>query len=158
MKTGLEFLRYCAVLSLVLIFGIAGQAQSVHGTLAGVVTDSSGAVIQGATVDIRNTSTGTKYAATTTTAGVFRFSDIDLGQFDVTVTAPGFKGSVTKGVLVQIGTVSAMTIALEPGAVSEQVTVTSEGPAIETESSDIGGVISEKQIVDLPLALDSLGK
>jgi len=157
LKTGLEFLRYCAVLSLVLIFGIAGQAQSVHGTLAGVVTDSSGAVIQGATVDIRNTSTGTKYAATTTTAGVFRFSDIDLGQFDVTVTAPGFKGSVTKGVLVQIGTVSAMTIALEPGAVSEQVTVTSEGPAIETESSDIGGVISEKQIVDLPLALGGVG-
>ena len=82
--------------------------------------------------------------ATTTSAGIFRFEDVALGNYVVTVTAQGFKTAVTKGVLVQIGTVASVSISLQPGTVSEEVTVTSSGPTLETESSDMGGVISEK--------------
>lgn len=151
------FRRCCAVLLLAPLFAVVLQAQSVHGTLAGVVTDSSGAVIQGARVGIVNTGTGAAYTATTTSVGVFRFPDVALGSYAVTVDATGFKSSVTKGVLVQIETVASLNIILQPGAASEQVTVTSEGPALEAESSDIGGIVSEKQIVDLPLALGGVG-
>jgi hypothetical protein len=142
---------------LILLTGTVMRAQSVHGTLAGTVADSTGAVVAGAKVDLVNTSTATTYTATTTSAGIFRFEDVALGNYVITVTAQGFKTSVTKGVLVQIGTVASVAIALQPGTVSEEVTVTSSGPTLETESSDMGGVISEKQIVDLPLALGGVG-
>lgn len=157
MRLKSHFLSCCAVLSMLMIVGAVLQAQSVHGTLAGVVTDSTGAVIPGARVDIVNTGTAATYNATTTSVGVFRFEDVALGDYTITVTAAGFKTALTKNVLVQIGTVASISVTLQPGAASEQVTVTSEGPALETESSDVGGVISEKQIVDLPLALGGVG-
>ena len=149
--------RCCAVLTLILLCVAGLQAQSVHGTLAGVVSDPTGAVIQGAKVSIVNTGTASTYTATTSSVGVYRFSDVSLGTYTVSVSAEGFKSSVTKNVLVQIGTVESLNLTLQPGAASEQVVVTSEGPAIESESSDVGGVISEKQIVDLPLALGGVG-
>ena len=151
------FWSCCAVLTMFMLVAPVLQAQSVHGTLAGIVTDSTGAVIPGAKVDIVNTGTAATYNATTTSVGVFRFEDVALGDYTVTVTATGFKTGLTKNVLVQIGTVASISVSLQPGAASEQVTVTSEGPALETESSDVGGVISEKQIVDLPLALGGVG-
>lgn len=145
------------MLSLLLLFGAGLQAQSVHGSLAGVISDATGAVISGAKISIVNTESGTNYEASSTAVGVFRFPDIALGHFTVTVSAPGFKSSVTKDVLVQIGTVATLNVTLNPGAQNESVTVTAEGPGIETESSDIGGNISARQIVDLPLALGGVG-
>jgi hypothetical protein len=133
------------------------RAQSVHGTLAGVVTDSTGAVIAGANVSIVNNGTASTYKGTTTSVGAYRFDDIALGTYTVTVNAPGFQTSVSTGVLVQIGSVAAVNISLQPGAVSQQVTVSSEGQTLETESSDIGGVVDSKQIVELPLALGGVG-
>ena len=157
MKRSQPIVGYCAAFLLCFFLGAAVQAQTVHGTLAGVVSDATGAVVPGAAVNIVNAGTGTTYNATTTSVGLFRFEDVALGQYTVTVTAQGFKTSVTKGVLVQIGTVATLDVALTPGAVSEQVLVTSVGLSLETESSDIGGVISEKQITELPLALGGVG-
>ena len=147
---------YCAVL-LVLVSGAALQAQAVHGSVAGVVTDSTGVVLPNAKVSLLNNGTGTAYSGTTTSVGVYRFEDVALGEYTITVSADGFKTSLTKNVLVQIGTVAAVDVSLQPGAVAEQVTVTSEGTRLETESSDIGGVVSEKQITELPLALGGVG-
>ncbi len=156
MRNNFRGWTYCAVL-LVLLCAAALQAQSVHGSIAGVVTDATGAVIPEAKVSVLNEGTGAAYSGSTTSAGVYRFEDVALGQYTVTVGAPGFKTSVTKNVLVQIGTVAAVDVALQAGAVAEQVTVTSEGTRLETESSDIGGVVSEKQITELPLALGGVG-
>ena len=157
MRNCSQLWRSFAICVLILLTGSVMRAQSVHGTLAGTVADSTGAVIAGAKVDVVNTGTASTYTATTTSAGIFRFEDVALGNYVVTVTAQGFKTAVTKGVLVQIGTVASVSISLQPGTVSEEVTVTSSGPTLETESSDMGGVISEKQIVDLPLALGGVG-
>ena len=94
--------RSFAICLLILFTGAVVRAQSVHGTLAGTVADSTGAVIGGAKVDVVNTGTAATYTATTTSAGIFRFEDVALGNYVVTATAQGFKTSVTKGVLVQI--------------------------------------------------------
>jgi hypothetical protein len=157
MKRRQQIFKYCAVFLLALFFGGAVKAQTVHGALAGVVSDSTGAVIAGAKVSILNTDTSAAYSTATTSAGVYRFEDVALGKYTVTASADGFKTTITKDVLVQIGTVSAVDVTLQPGTVTEQVTVTSNGPTLETESSDVGGVITEKQIVDLPLALGGVG-
>lgn len=149
--------KYASVLLLMLFLATALEAQSVHGTLTGTVTDSTGAVISNAHVDIVNTNTAATYKGSTSSLGAFRFDDVALGTYVVTVTAEGFKTGVTKGVLVQIGSVASVTVTLQPGAVSEQVTVSSEGLTLETQSSDVGGVINEKQITELPLALGGVG-
>ncbi len=147
----------CCTVFLLLLMGAFLQAQTVHGSLAGVVSDATGAVIPGAQVSLRNAETGATYQMSTTSAGVYRFEDVSLGKYTVTVGAPGFKTAISKDVLVQIGTVSALDVVLQPGEVTDQITVRSEGPTLETESSDVGGVITEKQIVDLPLALGGVG-
>jgi len=142
---------------LVLLFGAALHAQSVNGSLTGTVKDSTGAVIQDAKVGIVNESTGAAYSAETTSAGIFRFPDVALGNYTVTANYAGFKGSVTKSVLIQIETVAVLNIVLQPGAQTEQITVTAEGPSMESESSEVGGVISSRQIDELPLALGGVG-
>lgn len=160
MKRMINRLRFSVlgVTAMLMLLGWAVlQAQSVHGTLAGVVTDSTGAMIPGATLSIVNAETTATYATTTTSVGVYRFDDIALGDYTVTVSSPGFKTSVTSKVLVQIGTVTSLNVTLQPGAASEQVTVESEGPALEAESSDVGGVVSTRQVTELPLALGGVG-
>lgn len=158
MTHGAWLRRYSAVLMLFLLLGVGLHAQSVHGALAGTVTDSTGAVIPNAAVRLVNNDTGATYAQKTTSVGAYRFPELALGKYSVRVTADGFKSSITEGVLIQINTVTALDISLQPGSISEQVTVTSQGPSLQTESSDVGGVVSEKQITDLPLALGGVGQ
>jgi hypothetical protein len=140
-----------------LISGIA-LAQSDRGTIAGSVVDSTGAAVGGASVVMRGTATGNTYKTVTTPEGVYRIGDVAIGRYDVTVTISGFKSSVQTGVQVQINTVTALNITLQPGDVKEEVTVVSDAPTIQTESSDIGTVIGTKQIEDLPLSLNATGQ
>jgi Carboxypeptidase regulatory-like domain len=147
--------RCWTLMLLGLLAPMASMAQSVHGTLAGVVSDATGAVIGGAKVTIVNTSTAATYSATTTSVGEYQFEDIALGEYNVTVTAAGFKTEVETGVLVQIATVATRNVLLQPGAATESVTVAAEGLTLESQSSEVGGVISEKEMEDLPIALST---
>src|SRR5437899_12373576 len=112
-------------------------AQSDRGTIAGTVVDSSGAVVSGASVTVRGGDTGNVYKTTTTAEGVYRISDIAIGRYDVTVEVQGFKSSVQKGVQVQINTVAALNITLQPGSVQEEVTVLSNAPTTQKMRYDI---------------------
>jgi len=85
---------YCAVL-LVLVIGAALQAQTVHGSIAGVVTDSTGAALPNAKVSLLNNRTGAAYSGTTTSVGVYRFEDVSLCEYTITLSSYGFKTSVT---------------------------------------------------------------
>jgi hypothetical protein len=151
---------YLALAIGIVCLSITGMAvaQSDRGTIAGTVADSTGAVVSGASVVVRGTATGNVYKTVTTAEGVYRIADIAIGRYDVTVNVTGFKASVQTGVLIQINTVTALNITLEPGSTTEQVTVQADAPRIETESSDIGTVVGNKQIEDLPLALNSTGQ
>jgi hypothetical protein len=128
-------------------------AQSVRGAMAGNITDVSGASIPGATVTAVDQDNGSKSVVKSTSAGVYRFPDLPIGRYTVTVTAPGFQTQVNQGVLVQVNTTSALDVQMAAGAVSETVTVDASAPRIETESSEIGGTVSTRQIEDLPLSL-----
>lgn len=145
-----------AILSL-LLQGIA-VAQSDRGTIAGMVFDSSGAAVAGAAITIKGVETGSVYKTTSTPEGVYRVSDIAVGRYDITVEASGFQSSLQKGVLVQINTVSAMNITLQPGDVKQEVTVLADAPTLQTESSEVGTVVDKKEIEELPLALAATGQ
>jgi hypothetical protein len=133
----------------------AALAQSARGDLAGNVLDSTGAVIPGATISATNQATGGKNETKSTSAGSYRFAGLPIGTYTVSVTAPGFATEENSGVQVQINTTAALNLTLKTGSVSEIVNVDASGAHIETESSDIGGTISNKQIEDLPLSLAS---
>jgi hypothetical protein len=130
-------------------------AQSTRGELAGNVTDSTGAVITGAKVVAVGIDTGVTNETVTTSAGGFHFPELAIGRYNVTVTAPGFSATVSKGVLITINSTSALNVTLKPGAVSETISVDASAPAIESETSDISGTISQQQIEELPLAVDA---
>src|SRR6266849_4263760 len=98
-------------------------AQSDRGTIAGSILDSTGAAVSGAAVTVKGADTGSVYKTVSTPDGTYRISDIAIGRYDVTVEAPGFKLSLQTGVPVQINTVAALNVTLQPGDVKEEVSV-----------------------------------
>src|SRR5205807_8445930 len=146
------------VVFLVLSMAVGAAAQSDRGTIAGSVVDSTGAAIKDATVTLRGVDTGAVYQTKSSAEGVYRVSDVRIGRYDVTVEAGGFKNSVQTGVQIQINTTTALNVTMQPGSVNEQVTVLADAPTLQTESSDVGSVVGDKQIHDLPLALNSTGQ
>src|SRR5580698_1480353 len=154
-----EFLRkgslVCFLLSGLIAFSQSAFAQSTRGSLAGSVNDPSGAVIAGAKIVAVGVDTGVKTQTVSTSSGLYNFPELAIGRYDVTVSAAGFSTSTEKGVLVTINSTTPLRITLKPGAVSETVTVDASAPGIESETSDISGTISQKQIDDLPIAVDA---
>ena len=132
-------------------------SQTDQGQISGNVLDASGAVIPNASITAKSESTGSVYKAISTGAGAYRFPSIPLGHYTVTTTAPSFKATVNTGVEVRVSTVTALDIRLSVGGGNETVTVNSNAPTIETQSSDVGGSVTSRQIIDLPLALGGTG-
>ncbi len=136
---------------------VTSLAQSVRGSMAGNITDPSGALVAGAKVTARNSETGVAETTTSTSDGAYRFPELSLGRYEVTISAQGFSSSVQSGVLVTIGSTSALNVTLQPGGETTSVTVDASSPTVETESSDVGGTVDSRQIVQLPLALGGVG-
>jgi hypothetical protein len=123
--------------------------------LAGTVTDSTGAVIAGAQIVATQVETQVKYETISSSAGAYKFPELALGRYDVLISAPGFSTVTQKGVLITINSTTALNVTLKPGGVAESVTVDASSPTIESETSDVSGTISQKQIQDLPLSMAS---
>ncbi|WP_182277056.1 carboxypeptidase-like regulatory domain-containing protein [Granulicella sp. 5B5] len=140
---------------LVVIATVPVMAQSVRGAIGGSVTDTTGALIPNATITATNQDTGGKNTTHSTGAGVYSFPDLPIGPYTVTVSANGFQTKTSTGVLVTVNSTIALNVSLGSGPVNEVVTVDASGLQLQTESSDIGGTISNKQVEDLPLSLAS---
>ncbi len=136
---------------------LPGHAQTNQGQIAGNVLDPSGAVIPNAKISAKNEATGSIYNVNSTSSGAYRFPSIDLGRYTITVNAPGFRQQVSTGVEVRVQTVTAFDVHLSTGGATETVTVDANAPTVEAESSDVGGTITDRQVVDLPLALGGVG-
>jgi Carboxypeptidase regulatory-like domain len=110
-------------------------------------------MIPDATITATNNATQSTTVIKSTSAGAYRFPDLPLGTYTVTATATGFSTATATGVLVTISSTTALDLKLAPGEVTETVKVDASGLRIETESSEISGTVSGKQIQDLPLSL-----
>jgi hypothetical protein len=148
-----------ASLVLIAIFSCATgtQAQSNQGSLAGHVVDSTGAVIPHAQILARDIDTGITTTSESEDGGSFRFPALPLGTYDVSVSVAGFKTAHYSKVVIQVNSISILEITLQVGGASDSVTVDASAPSLQTESSEIGGVITTKQVTDLPLALGGVG-
>ncbi len=132
-------------------------AQSSRGSLSGTVTDPAGAAVANGKITARNTQTGAISEATSTGDGNYRLPELAIGTYTITVTSPGFKTAELKDVPVEVNTVSVRDVVLEAGAVSETVSVTSDAPTVQSESSDVGTVVGRRQVLELPLIVNGVG-
>jgi hypothetical protein len=150
--------RFVAILLFVLVTAGTALAQSDRGTIAGTVLDGSGGVIADAKLTATDTETGATYSATTGPTGGYRLFDLRVAVYNVTVSAAGFKTVEKTGVVVQVNSTSGLDFSLQPGDVNETLTVVADAPSLQTESSDIGTVVTQRQIQDLPLSLSASGQ
>jgi Carboxypeptidase regulatory-like domain len=125
-------------------------AQINTGSMAGTVTDSGGGVIPGAQVTATERQSGSVYKTTTSSSGAYVFTSLRPGNYDINVSAPTFKAAQVTGLPVYVTTRASHDFMLSAGAVSETVTVVANGPSLETETSDVGTVLTEAQVQDLP--------
>lgn len=144
---------YLFTLLLVVVAGSPAMAQSGGGAIGGSVTDSTGALIPNATITATNQGTGGKNTTHTTGAGLYSIQDLPIGTYTVTVSATGFQTKTSTGVLVQVNNTTGLNVSLGSGTVNEVITVDASGELLQTQSSDISGNVSNKQIEDLPLSL-----
>ncbi|MBI3664238.1 MAG: TonB-dependent receptor [Acidobacteria bacterium] len=143
-----------AVIAVLLCCLCAGSAlaQSDRASVVGVIKDPTGAVVPDAKIKIVNVATGAAFETTTNNEGRYVTPSIfRSGSYKVEASAKGFKTATSSEVVLQIGDVKEVNLALQLGAASEQVTVTAEAPALETETSNRGEVITGRQVTELPL-------
>src|SRR5215468_6573411 len=152
------FFRFILSVVFCLVYTGVSRAQSDRGTIAGTVLDSSGGVVVNAQVVAKGSDTSAEYTAVTGPTGGYRMPEVKIGVYSVTVTAAGFKVETKTGVQVQVNTVSTLDYSLTAGDVKETVTVVADAPSIQSESSDIGTVVSTRQIEELPLSLNGTGQ
>ncbi len=126
-------------------------AQVSTSTLAGQVTDESGAGVPNAKVTASIESIGLQREVTTNEAGEYVIAQLPPGRYKVNVQASGFQTAVLEDVVLSIAQRGAANITLRVGQVSETMTVTERPPLTETETASLGQVIERKAIVDLPL-------
>lgn len=127
------------------------RAQVVNATLTGIVTDPTGAAVSGAKVTAVNTGTNLSHEAATDSEGVYTIPALSPGEYRLQVEQPGFKRGVLSGIVLQVAQEARMNVTLQVGEVSESVTVASSAPLVNSENATVGGVISEKRVLDLPL-------
>jgi len=133
----------CAVLPL--------AAQQVTGIISGAVTDSAGAVVNGAEVSVTNTATGEVRTAKTSDQGQYTIPELPAGNYDVSVKQTNFKEYVSKGVQVFVSSTTTVNPVLNVGAVTEQMTVEATAVQVETATGTVGNVVEGNQVRELPL-------
>ena len=126
-------------------------AQVDRGALAGTVTDSSGAVVPDATITITNVETNQSMKVSTDNAGGYVANLLRIGRYTVTAEKAGFQKTVQTNVEVNVNQVLRVDLVLQVGAVSQTVEVTAAPPLIQSETSSLGTIETERRIVDLPL-------
>ena len=147
--------RLCLLPLLILAFSLAlGTpvfAQKDAGAIIGLVRDSSGAVVAGAAVTVTDADRGTTLNLTTNSDGQYVADPLHIGRYMVTVEKAGFKKAVAGPVQVNVQDRVGVDVQLQPGAATEVMVVTSQGPQLETETSDLGQVVDSQRINALPL-------
>ncbi|MGA9787957.1 MAG: TonB-dependent receptor [Candidatus Sulfotelmatobacter sp.] len=144
-------IRIALLIFVLSALSLTAVAQSTAGRVLGRVTDQSGASVAGAKVVITDVQRGTSRTLATDTSGDYVAPDLIPGTYKIHVEAKGFKAVERPAVTVEVATDVRADFSLQPGDVSEIVTVTEEVPLINNTSSTLGGTLSNVEINDLPL-------
>jgi len=149
MNSSIAIIRVLVIAGAILALPVIAAAQDA--VLTGTVTDSTGAVLPGVTVQAVHEASGNNFEAVTDARGVYRVQ-VRVGAYTITANLPGFNRVTRTGVELLVGQTITLNLQMAPSNLQETVTVTGEAPLIETQSSEIGGNIDPRQVSDLPTA------
>src|SRR6266542_4796708 len=127
------------------------SGQTVGASLQGIVTDSSGGAVANAEVIVINTATGGVWELKTDSTGHYRVPVLPPGAYEIHVSQTGFQPVVRRGVELAVGQNAVIDVRLELGRLAEEMTVTASSPIINTTSGSVSGLVSDKEIRELPL-------
>ena len=134
------------------VFAVPSGAQSLTGTVRGVVLDQQGQVVPDAKVTLTNQDTGVEVTTTSSGAGVYTFAAVSSGTYKVKAEAKGFAAYLRTGIQVQSSQVTDVTVNLEVASATTTVVVESGANVVQTESSQLSGTFDSKSIADIPIS------
>jgi hypothetical protein len=145
--------RQTVVWSLLLALKIVSPAyaQRITADVRGTVVDAQSASVAGAKVTIKGQDTGFTKTMTTNAAGIYSFTDLAVGTYQVTVEKAGFKTAVQTNVVLNVADTRAVDVQLSTGEISEAVTVEAAAQQVQTIGGDVSGLIDGQQVRELPL-------
>jgi len=154
--------KFPLVLIVLMMFAAAGAVWAdVTGSILGVVTDRSGAVVAGAQIAAVNIQTNLKQETVSAADGTYRILALPAGTYKLTVTAKGFRPFVLNDVVVQVNDQQRLDATLDVGSVTDTVEISANAVRVQTENTQLGDVIDSKKMLALPLNgrsyLDLLG-
>jgi hypothetical protein len=129
----------------------SASAQQQLGAIQGTITDQTGAVLPGVSVEVTNVATNITRSTTSNQAGVYRLPSLDPGTYEVKATLESFKTVLQRDVVVSVGATVGRNIQMQAGAVGETIQVVGHAPDIQTERAEISAVVEQRKVVDLPL-------
>jgi hypothetical protein len=144
-------LRDAVAVSVFVLFAVALASASITGSISGVVTDASGAVISGASVVAIDVQTGVRTTVTTDSKGFYNLPALAIGTYDLEIRRAGFKTYQQTGLVIDANAALRADASLDVGAISEKVEVTTDAVHVETQSTQMGEVIDSKRIEAVPL-------
>ena len=142
--------RPLAVLALAVLFGRV-FAQSGQAELTGEVRDPTGATIALASVKVTELATQRIFSTTTTASGVYTITNLKSGLYSIAVRATGFKQLLREPIKLNTGERLRVDLTVEPGAISESITIKDDAPLLRSETSSLGQVVENRKLVDIPL-------
>src|SRR5580658_8903797 len=139
-----------AVLAFVL-FALALASASITGSISGVVTDKSAAVVSGATVVATDTLTGVQTTQKTDAKGFYNLPTLAVGTYDLEIKQVGFKTYRQTGLVIDANSALRVDASLAIGSISEKVEVSTQAAQVETQSTQMGEVIEGAKMTSVPL-------
>jgi hypothetical protein len=137
--------------ALLLLLSTTAAAQSITGSITGVVTDSTGSVIPTAEVLVTNKGTNIQSSARTDSGGNYTIPLLPRGEYRVEVVSPGFKRFLRDGIVLQVQQTARVDVQLAVGELAESVMVTADAARLETENATLSKIVDNRAIVNLPL-------
>lgn len=141
--------------SILVLLAITGQlrldAQTSTATITGTIRDTTGAVVADAELELTNVETGTSHHSVSNSVGNYNFLNLLPGTYTLGAAKEGFRAAAVEPFTLQVNQTATFDLALEIGAVTETITVQALGAQIQSQTSEIGNVVAERQVVDLPL-------
>jgi hypothetical protein len=134
-----------------LLLCLPALAQSTGGRILGRVADPSGAVLANVKVSLTNEATGVSRSVQTNSSGDYVFLEVVPGNYDVSFEQAGFKQSLRKGVTVEVNGVVTLNQTMQIGEQKETVEVSSEAPLVDTTTTQLGAVVNDRAVSQLPL-------
>jgi hypothetical protein len=139
------------ILLFILLTGTKSLDAQVSASITGVITDSSGGRIPSAAITVKNVETGTIRSAVSDGAGRYQVLALPVGEYEIRVSKSGFQEQIRGGIHLAVEQEAGVDLTLQVGEIKQQVAVRGEAPIVSTTTTDISGLVGERQIKELPL-------